>query len=229
MKLSIIMPIYNEKNTVLTILDKVNRVNLKNIEKEIIIVDDFSADGTRDILNKIKDKNIKIIYHEKNQGKGSAIRTGINHVTGNITIIQDADLEYNPEDYKRLIQPILNNETEVVYGSRLLGNVSGFNVPSHHIGNIILSFAASLLYFKNVTDMETCYKMIRTSVLKSLNLKAKRFDFEPEITAKLLKKGYTIKEIPISYKCRSFKEGKKINWRDGLKALYYLLKYRFTD
>ena len=164
-----------------------------------------------------------------NQGKGASIRTGLKYFTGDIVVIQDGDLEYNPEDFKKLIKPILENKNKVVYGSRLLGEERGFNVPLHYIGNRILSLVTTLLYFRRVTDMETCYKMITKDVIKALKLKAKRFDFEPEITAKIIKKGYKIIEIPIIYTCRSFKEGKKITWKDGIKALYYLLKYRFVD
>lgn len=231
MKLSIIMPVYNEEKTIEKIIERVQKVNLGKIKKEIIIVNDASKDRSLNIIDKIKKKykNVKVFSHKVNQGKGASIRTGLKYFTGDIVVIQDGDLEYNPEDFKKLIKPILENKNKVVYGSRLLGEERGFNVPLHYIGNRILSLVTTLLYFRRVTDMETCYKMITKDVIKALKLKAKRFDFEPEITAKIIKKGYKIIEIPIIYTCRSFKEGKKITWKDGIKALYYLLKYRFVD
>ncbi len=226
MKLSIIIPTYNERKTILEILNRINKVKLNKIEKEIIIVDDFSTDGTRDILKKTKD--CKIFFHEKNKGKGSAIRTGLKHSTGGIILIQDADLEYNPNDYPKLIGPILNKKSKVVYGSRFSKKHKA-KYKVYYLGNIILSLITRVLYLRKITDMETCYKVFRKDVIKSIRLKAKRFDFEPEITAKLIKKGYKIIEVPIGYKCRDFKEGKKITWKDGLKAAFYLLKYRFVD
>ncbi len=222
------MPTYNEEKTLLEIINKIKAVKL-SIEREIIIVDDFSTDSTKEILKKINNQNIKIFYHKKNQGKGVAVRTGLNHITGDIIIIQDADLEYNPEDYPQLIQPILDKKTKVVYGSRFKGKMTGPNLLSHVYGNKILTFITKLLYFQNISDMETCYKVFKKEVLNNIKLKAKRFDFEPEITAKIIKKGYKIYEVPITYKSRLFNEGKKITWRDGIKALYYLIKYRFTD
>ena len=231
MKLSIIMPVYNEEKTIEKIVNKVEKVKIKNVKKEIIIVNDASKDRTDYILKKIskKYKNIEIFSHKINQGKGAAIRTGLKYFTGDIVIVQDGDLEYNPEDFKRLIKPILEGKTKVVYGSRLLGEERGFNVPLHYIGNRFLSLITALLYFRRITDMETCYKMMTKDVINLLKLKAKRFDFEPEITAKIIKKGYKIIELPIVYNCRSFQEGKKITWKDGIKALYYLLKYRFAN
>lgn len=228
MKLSIIVPVYNEEKTIKEIISRVRAVPL-NIDKEIIIIDDFSKDKTREILSKIRDRDIKIIYHENNKGKGSAIRTGLQHITGDIIIIQDADLEYNPEEYPKLIQPILGGKTKVVYGSRYKGKITGPNLLSHLYGNKILTFITKILYLQDISDMETCYKVFKKEVLKDIKLKAKRFDFEPEITAKIIKKGYKIYEVPITYRSRLFDEGKKITWRDGIKALYYLIKYRFTD
>jgi glycosyltransferase involved in cell wall biosynthesis len=230
-KLSIIIPVYNEKNTILKILNKLESINLP-IDKEIVIVDDFSTDGTRDILKKLKNK-YKIIYHEKNLGKGFALRTGFKNSTGDIMTIQDADLEYDPDDYNIMLPLILNNKFKVVYGSRFIGN-SFFSkqkwfLPNHYIGNKLLSIVTSLLYFHWVTDMETCYKMFTIDVLQRLKLRSRRFDFEPEITAKILKKGYKIKEVPIHYYPRDFKKGKKITWRDGIKALWYLIKYRVVN
>lgn len=226
MKLSIVIPVYNERKTLLEILKKVEAVELP-IDREIIMVDDFSTDGTRDILKTLEDK-YRILYHSVNKGKGAALRTGFKHVTGDIIIIQDADMEYDPEDYPKLLKPILAGRTKVVYGSRFLKKHKVIH-RSHYLGNIALSILTSLLYFRWLTDMETCYKVFTKDVLDSLRLRARRFDFEPEITAKLIKRGYRIIEIPISYKSRAFNEGKKITWRDGLKALLYLLKYRVMD
>ncbi|MBU2633722.1 MAG: glycosyltransferase family 2 protein [Nanoarchaeota archaeon] len=235
MKLSIIIPVYNEKSTILKILEKIKNINLY-VDKEIIIVDDCSTDGTTNILKNLKDKNIKIIYGKKNQGKGSSIITGLKYVTGDYVIIQDADLEYNPEEYKKLLDISIKNDLDVVYGSRFLNKkYKDFKKTQknfifiHYIGNKILSLITTLLYGKLITDMETCYKLIKTPIIKNLNLKAKRFDIEPEITTKLLKNKYKIKEIPITFKARDFEHGKKINWKDGLKAFYYLVKYKFIN
>jgi len=225
MKLSIIIPVYNERGNILKVLDRVGRVDI-GIEKEIIIVDDCSTDGTRNLLERITKH--KIFYHSKNMGKGSAIRTALKHATGDITLIQDADLEYHPEEYPQLLKPILSGDAEVVYGSRFLYE----HRPRYWLnyqGNRFISFLTTLLFFKKITDIETCYKVFKTDVIKNINLKAKRFDFEPEVTAKILKRGYDIYEVPISYKCRSYEEGKKITWKDGLASLWYLIKYRFVD
>ena len=234
-KLSIIIPVYNEKNTILKVIKKVKNIKTRNIKKELIVVDDFSTDNTRDILKRLNDKTVKVLYHKKNMGKGAAIRTAIAHSTGDIIAIQDADLEYEPANIVKLLQPILNGNADVVYGSRFLGKKlslfgSGKTMYPHHwIGNRGLTLITNILYFTSITDMETGYKVFKREVIKNINLKANRFDFEPEITAKILKKGYKIKEVPIDFTPRSFKEGKKITWKDGLKAAYYLLKYRFFD
>ena len=222
------MPVYNEEKTLAKIVEKVEKVS---INKELILVDDGSKDKTKEIMSKLSKKydNIRFFYHEKNKGKGSAIRTGIKHITGDIIVIQDGDLEYNPEDFKRLIKPILDGKSKVVYGSRFLGKIKGFKIASHYLGNIFLSLTTMFLYLRRITDMETCYKMMTRDVINSINLKSKRFDIEPEITAKIIKKGYKIIELPIVYNSRSFKEGKKIKIRDGFIALYCLLKYRFFD
>lgn len=228
MKLSIIIPVYNEEKTINKVLDKVLRVPLKKIKKEIIIVDDFSTDRSRKILNLLKKKNIKVFYHKKNMGKGYALRTGLKHITGDIILIQDADLEYNPDEYQNLLDPIIKGKAMVVYGNRF----TGYNKPKYRIyylGNLALTFFTNLLYGSKINDMETCYKVFRKEALKNINLKSRRFDFEPEITAKFLKKGYKIHQVPISYQSRSIKEGKKIGWKDGLEAFYYLIKYRFMD
>lgn len=228
MKLSVIMPAYNEVKTIDQVIKRVNGVKLKGVKKEIIIVDDFSRDGTSEKLRKIKDKNIRVFFHKKNFGKGMAVRTGLKHATGNIIIIQDADLEYSPEEYSKLIKPILENKTKVVYGSRFLKKHRP-RYSFYYLGNIFLSILTNILYGTNITDMETCYKMFTRDVIKSIKLRAKRFDLEPEITSKILKKGYKIIEVPVKYHSRSFEQGKKITWRDGIKAAYYLLKYRFMD
>jgi len=227
-KLSIIIPVYNEEKTIAEVINRVLNVQLKNIEKEIIIVDDFSTDNTREILKKINNNKTKILYHAKNMGKGSAIRTALKYVTGDIILIQDADLEYKPEEHPKLIKPILDKKTKIVYGSRFTKQHKP-RYLFYYMGNLILTFITNLLYNSNITDMETCYKVFTKDVIKNLKLKAKRFDFEPEITAKILKKHYKIYEVPISYKCRAVKEGKKITWKDGIKAIYYLMKYRFID
>ncbi len=226
-KLSIVMPVYNEKGTLNKILKKVEKVNLGKIKKEIILIDDFSTDGTREILKKLK--GYKILYHKKNQGKGAAIRTGFKNITGDIVIIQDADLEYDPGDYKKLIKPILDKKTEVVYGSRFIKK--GFK-PAHkifYLGNLFLSFVTRLLYSQKITDMETCYKVFTKKAIDEIKITANGFELEPELTAKLIKKGHKIIEIPVSYTGRTIDEGKKLRpVKDGLKAFWYLVKYKFT-
>ena len=230
-KLSIVIPVYNEEKTITEIIKKVQAVRILGIEKEIIIVNDCSKDSSDKIIKNLirKYKNIKYFNHEVNKGKGAALRTGFLHATGDYVVIQDADLEYNPEDFKRLIIPIKDKKADAVYGSRMLGKIEGFQITSHYYGNLFLSFITGLLYNNKITDMETCYKMMKREVIKNLNLKSNSFDIEPEITAKIIKKGYKIIEIPINYKSRSFLEGKKIHWDDGLFALWTLVKYRFLD
>jgi len=231
LKLSVIIPVYNEEKTIDAVIGSVQKVALKDIKKEIIIVDDFSTDNTRKILLGLMDSNLKIFFHQKNQGKGTAIRTGLKHVTGDIILIQDADLEYNPSEYGKLLRPIIEDNKNVVYGTRLeyiKHNVKNMN-RLHFIGNIFLTHITNLFYNTRITDMETGYKVFRKEVIDKIKLKAKRFDFEPEITAKILKKGYKICEVPITFRARKFDEGKKITWRDGVKALFYLIKYRFIN
>ncbi len=221
------MPVFNEEKTFLDIYNKVKNVNIGKIEKEIIIVNDCSKDRSSEIIIEIKDKNVKKLNHDVNRGKGGAIKTALKEVTGDYVIIQDGDLEYNPDEYNKLLKYI--NDYKIIYGSRLMGKVKGFNVPLHFIGNKILSIATSVLYGKRITDMETCYKLIRADIIKNMKIDSNRFDFEPEVTAKLLKSGHKIKEVPIDYNCRTFEEGKKITWKDGIKALYVLVKYRFVN
>jgi len=224
-KLSVIIPAFNEARTIKEVLKKVEE---SPIDKEIIIVDDFSSDGTRDILRNLGDK-YKIIYHEKNKGKGAAIKSGFKEATGDIIIIQDADLEYNPEEYGNLLKPILDGETKVVYGSRFLNRLHMPRYKLFYLGNKFLSFLLSILYGQKISDMETCYKVFKREVVKNIIIKSNRFNFEPEITAKIIKAGYKIKEVPVSYKSRSFEEGKKIHWKDGVSAIYTLVKYRFIN
>ena len=223
-KISILIPVYNEKNTLLEILKQVEAVDF-GLEKEIILIDDYSTDGTKELY---KDLNYKILYHEKNMGKGAALRTGFNAATGDIIIIQDADLEYNPADYKPLVELIKNNEADVVYGSRLADtrNQGKFLLLSY-LANVTLSFMTRILYGTFLTDMETCYKAFRADFIKGITIESNRFDFEPEITAKILKKKARFREIPISYNARQESEGKKITWKDGVQAIFTLLKYRF--
>jgi len=225
MKLSVIIPVYNEKNTLSEIIDRVQKVGL---EKEIILVDDCSSDGTRELLPSFTAQNIKVVLQEKNQGKGAAIRRGIEEASGDYVIIQDADLEYDPQEYIKLILPIIEGKAQVVYGSRFLG-AHKFSTLSHFLGNKMLTWLTDLLYESALTDMETCYKLIPAKLIKSIPLRANRFDFEPEITAKILKRGIKIREVPISYRGREFAEGKKISWIDGFAAIWALLKYRFYD
>lgn len=217
------MPVYNEKNTIEQIVERVQAVP---IPKEIIIVDDGSKDGTRDILKELaKQENIKLFLHKKNKGKGAALSTGLQHISGDFVIFQDADLEYHPEEYTRLLEPIQKGEADVVYGSRFKGSGRAF-LFWHKMGNIFLNFVTNILYNSTLTDMETCYKMFRRDVIKGITIESNRFNVEPEITAKILKRGYKVFEVPISYSGRDFSEGKKITWRDGFSALWTLIKYR---
>ncbi|MEK7169070.1 MAG: glycosyltransferase family 2 protein [Patescibacteria group bacterium] len=236
MKLSIIIPVYNEKATILEVLERVIKEPIPGVEKEIIVVDDGSSDGTIEKLKSFKSKDIKLIFHDKNQGKGAAVITGIKNSTGDYIIIQDADLEYHPKLIKHLIAPILEQKTKVVYGTRIkrLPNFKNeernIRFLMHYFGNRFLSLVTSVLYGQWVTDMETCYKLFPRTALKGVKLNAKGFEFEPEITSKLLKKGYKILEIPIQVTPRGYDEGKKISaFKDGTKAFWYLFKYRFTD
>lgn len=224
MKLSIIIPVYNEGKTVAEIIHQVKTV--KGFDKEIIVVDDGSTDETIKVITNIKD--ITVIKHEKNQGKGSAIRTGIAKATGDYLLVQDADLEYDPQDIPAMLDPIRRGKAEVVYGSRFTGQRRNMFFW-HWMGNQLLTLLTNVLYNTTLSDMETCYKLMPATLVKSLQLRAKRFEFEPEVTAKILKRGLRIWEVPISYAGREYHEGKKISWKDGIPALWALLKYRFVD
>lgn len=230
MKLSIIITVYNEKNTIREIVKKVESVDLGQVEKEIIIVDDFSSDGTRDILATLEQKNLIIIYHEKNYGKGRALRSGFSNATGDWVVPQDADLEYDPQDLKALVDKISETGVAVVYGSRVRHD-NYFKIrKSGHIfalGGFFLTWLTNFLYGTKITDEPTCYKMFRRDFLPALDLQCERFEFCPEITAKIARKKIKIYEVPINYYPRHKNEGKKIKWRDGLKAVITLLKYRF--
>jgi len=234
MKLSIIIPVYNEERTVAEIIKLVKKVKFPaNISREIIVVNDASIDKTGKILKKID--GIKIYSLKRNQGKGAAVMTGVKYSKGDVVVIQDADLEYDPGDIARLITPILQNKTQVVYGSRLknyplrLSGKTKTPLITHYLGNKLLSFIASFLYGNYLSDMETGHKAFEKSIIAEIKIHSKRFDFEPEFTAKVLKRGHKILEIPIKVKPRGYDEGKKITWRDGFIALWTLIKYRFVD
>ena len=223
-KLSIVIPVYNEEKTILEILKRVEVVELPDLEKEIIIIDDGSTDGTKEILKNLE-RQYKVLYHFNNQGKGAALRTGLRQVSGDFVIIQDADLEYNPQEYPRLLESIIQNKADIVYGSRNLKDNPRFK-KSYYWGVLFISWLTNILYGSKLTDVYTCYKVFKTPILKNLDLKSNGFEFEEEVTVKALKKKYRILEIPISYCPRSFVEGKKINWRDGIKAILVMIKYR---
>jgi glycosyltransferase involved in cell wall biosynthesis len=227
--LSVVMPVYNEKNFISKIIDKVLKLD---IVKELIIVDDFSTDGTRELLKNAKfDGRVKIYYHDKNMGKGAALRTGFAYVTKEVAVIQDADLEYDPNEFTEMIKPIADGQADVVYGSRLSGGrPQRVYMFWHRVGNDLLSFVTNFLYNSTLTDMETCYKMFRKSVIDKIKIKSNDFSVEPELTAKILKnKALRVYEVPISYYGRTYAEGKKISWKHGFGALWTLLKYRFVD
>lgn len=228
-KISIVVPVFNEINTLDQILQKIEDTDFCGLAKEIILVDDKSTDGSREKLKDLENK-YKVFYHEYNQGKGAAIRTAMANITGDIMVIQDADLEYDPKDYKELIELIIDNKADVVYGSRLTGaKPSRSFMFTHWLGNKVLTLTTNILYGATLTDMETCYKAFRTTFLDGIEIKSDRFDFEPEITAKVLKRRARLYELPISYYGREYSEGKKITWKDGIHALVALLKFRFTD
>jgi glycosyltransferase involved in cell wall biosynthesis len=245
LKLSIIIPVYNEAATLREMLCRVRQVNVTvqvdfgphshlqqpiRLEKEIIVVDDGSQDGSREIVREeASSGQLRAFYHPHNQGKGAAVRTGLQQATGDFVLIQDADLEYDPREYQTLVQPLLEGRAKVVYGSRFRGGPTKAMFFSHMLGNRFLTLVTNVLYDTIISDMETCYKCFCADVVRSIPLRARGFEFEPEVTAKVLKRGYRIYEVPISYTGREFEEGKKITWRDGFKALWTLVKYRFVD
>lgn len=225
-KITILIPVFNELNTLEKILQQVESVDFCGLDKEIILVDDFSTDGTRKLYSKITHK---VIYHDENKGKGAALRTGIEAASGDIIIIQDADLEYNPIDYVPLVELIKSNKADVVYGSRFADGRNSENfLFLSFLANKFLTFMTRILYNAKITDMETCYKAFRADIIKKIEIKSNRFDFEPEITAKILKKGVRFRELPISYNARTTEAGKKITWRDGVQAVWTLLREKFN-
>lgn len=252
LKLSVVVPVYNERNSIREILRRIQAVR---IPKEIILIDDFSTDGTREILQEIEreyekaeseetgieaihqDKTthplneVRVVFHEKNRGKGAALRTGFVHVTGSIVIVQDADLEYDPAEYPLLIAPIIDGRADVVYGSRFIGETHRVLNYHHFVGNKLLTTFSNLFTGLNLTDMETCYKVFRREVIDAIapTLKSDRFGFEPEVTAKIARRGLRVYELPVSYSGRDYTEGKKITWKDGFQALWCIIRYRFSD
>ncbi len=223
MKISVVMPVFNEQDTINEIIDRVKRVDM---EKEIILVDDFSSDGTRSILEVFSnDKHIKVFFHDRNRGKGAALRTGFEHVQGDIVIIQDADLEYDPSEYHDLIAPILDGRADAVFGSRFIGGPHRVLFFWHYLGNKILTTFSNMLTNLNLSDMETGYKAFRASLLKKFSIKSERFGVEPELTAKLAMLKCRMYEIPISYSGRDYAEGKKIGWKDGIAAFFWILYF----
>lgn len=229
MKLSVIVPVYNEQDT---LEEVIRRVQATPYEKEIILVDDGSTDGSRQILARLShnDNNLRVFYHERNQGKGAALRTGFAQVTGDVVIIQDADLEYNPRDYPALLEPIEQGLADVVYGSRLIGAAPHRVLFFwHYLGNRVVTTLSNMLTNLNLTDMEVGYKVFKADILKDITIKSNRFGVEPELTAKIAKKRCRIYEVPISYDGRDYSQGKKITWRDGIAALFHIIRFRFWD
>ena len=229
-KLSIVIPVYNEQNTLAELVKKVKDVDLGETEREIILVDDASSDDSKSILKQLKDEDssLKVFFKDKNSGKGATLREGFKHTTGDYVIVQDADLEYEPQEYLKLLGVVSEDNVDVVYGSRFSGNYEDMS-NLHYFGNKLLTIITNVFFGVMLTDMETCYKLVPGNFIRGLDIKSPRFNFEPEITAKILKSGMKIREVPISYKGRSHSEGKKITWRDGIAAVATLIRFRFTD
>lgn len=226
--LSVVMPVYNEARTIVAVLERVLQAPV-DLAKEIIVVDDASTDGTRQLLENMSAGEIRLVFHDVNRGKGAAIRTGVAHATGDIVLVQDADLEYDPRDYPLLLEPILEGHADVVFGNRFHGGPHRVLYFWHYAANRFLTLLTNLLTGLNVTDMEVGYKVFRRDVLRRLTLTSDRFGFEPEVTVKVAKLGCRVYEVPIRYYGRTYQEGKKITWRDGVAALFHLLRYRFFD
>jgi glycosyltransferase involved in cell wall biosynthesis len=226
LKLSIVMPVYNEKDTIREIVDRVLKVET-GLEKELVIVDDFSKDGTREILDKLGDPRIRVILQPKNMGKGAALRAGFAQAQGDIVLVQDADLEYDPREYPVLLAPILDGRADVVYGSRFLSGPHRVLFFWHYVANRMLTTFCNVLANLNLTDMETCYKVFKKDVLSRIQLKSDRFGFEPEVTLKVAELRCRIYEVPISYSGRDYAEGKKIGWKDGVAAIFHMFRYKF--
>ena len=228
MLLSVVIPVYNEKTTVIKLVRNVQEVNL---DKEIILVDDYSTDGTREILKDLEEEDgVRIFYHSFNQGKGAALRTGFGQVKGDIAIIQDADLEYDPQEYHNLINPIQDGKADVVYGSRFIGGeIHRVHLFWHYAGNTFLTLLSNMFTNLNLTDMETCYKVFKTSVIRKIHIKSNRFGVEPELTAKIAQLKCRIYEVPISYSGRDYAEGKKIGWKDGFSAIWCIIRFNLFE
>lgn len=240
MLLSVVVPVYNEAPTLEKIIELVQRVDLGRIQRELVLVDDFSTDGSREILENLNgrttlnsqvkpfDRPIKVAFHDRNRGKGAALRTGFRLTEGDLVLIQDADLEYDPGDYPALLEPILQGRTKAVYGSRFAGQARNMAFLNR-IGNRFLTWSANLVYGTKLSDLETCYKAFEGDLIRSIRITVDRFNIEPEITAKILKKGIEIHEVPISYYGRQFEEGKKITWKDAVSCLATIIKFKFKD
>lgn len=226
MKLSVVVPVYNEKATIHTILERIEQTEF---DKEIILIDDYSTDGTREILQNEYAAKHKLLLHQRNMGKGAALYTGFEHVSGDVVIIQDADLEYDPAEYGKILEPIIQGRADVVYGSRFLGGPHRAIYFWHYAGNKLMTLLSNIFNNINLTDMETCYKAFRAEILKDMKFKSQRFGFEPEFTAKVARRKLKIFEVPISYYGRTYEEGKKITWKDAITAVYCIIKYRFFD